>query len=411
MRTGRGFFVAILLAVGETVKPGDPMNIPSTSAPQNITSSEKTVAMLSQSSGSEYPADATKRSTSSRPTTTTIKDQSEKKPKIAVSSSASASLRRIKKEYKDVVQMGICYDWVKGRLITSSTTNRDSADVQLIVVGPLATNLRHWHFSFRGVKNSLYESGIYHGRILLPKDYPTSPPRVQLMTPSGRFKPFADICLSASAFHPESWTPQWTVLSLVHALRLHMLTNPQEIGGVMSSVDDTLEYARRSLIWKIAWIVGSTKIVVDHATLIQQGALAIDMDQNEPEATVVLNQASLDVAEVLKTQEGVQEAPGTETRVNGLDMDGSAVDVAVPWDQNDVALAVKTVDNVLPKDRQKRRKAKASHAKVSPTVRIEQRGESTTLVGSIVLTFSKLLSTPMARRLLMVVVVWMISKR
>jgi hypothetical protein len=172
-----------------------------------------------------------------------------------------------------------------------------------------------------------------------------------------------------------------------------------------------LEYARRSLIWKIAWIVGSTKIVVDHATLIQQGALAIDMDQNEPEATVVLNQASLDVAEVLKTQEGVQEAPGTETRVNGLDMDGSAVDVAVPWDQNDVALAVKTVDNVLPKDRQKRRKAKASHAKVSPTVRIEQRGESTTLVGSIVLTFSKLLSTPMARRLLMVVVVWMISKR
>jgi ubiquitin-protein ligase len=280
MRTPGWLLVAALLAVGETINPGTTKNIPSYSSPtstttttttlQNVTSSSSSndddddIVVVGPSAGSQDPPAPkdTFISTSSTTATATLKiPPTVKKRKQVISGTASASLRRIKKEYKDVVQMGICYDWVKGRLITSSTThrdNKDNADVQFIVVGPLATNLRHWHFSFRGVKNSLYESGIYHGRILLPKDYPKSPPRVQLMTPSGRFKPFADICLSASAFHPESWTPQWTVLSLVHGLRLHMLTNPQEIGGVMSSADDILEYARRSRAWKFAWMVGTT---------------------------------------------------------------------------------------------------------------------------------------------------------
>jgi ubiquitin-conjugating enzyme E2 J1 len=34
----------------------------------------------------------------------------------------------------------------------------------------------------------------------------------------------ADICLSASAFHQETWQPAWTVRTLVSALRAHMAT-------------------------------------------------------------------------------------------------------------------------------------------------------------------------------------------
>ena len=120
-----------------------------------------------------------------------------------------------------------------------------------IRVGPFRNNMLHWHFSIQGPKNSVYENGIYHGRIILPKSYPLSPPRVQLLTPSGRFIPGDDICLSASAFHPETWTPRWTILSLIEALRIHMLTTANEIGGVHASDESRRKFAAHSRSWKM----------------------------------------------------------------------------------------------------------------------------------------------------------------
>ena len=416
MQRSRGPFwlvVAALLGVGETAKPSSTSStkhIPSYSTMQNVTSSSNhDVVILGQSAASDHPSEDT---LNSKKSPTTIKVQPEKKRKPAVSGTASASLRRIKKEYKDVVQMGICYDWVKGRLITSSTTNRDSTDVKVIVLGPLATNLRHWHFSFRGVKNSLYESGIYHGRILLPKDYPKSPPRVQLMTPSGRFKPFADICLSASAFHPESWTPQWTVLSLVHGLRLHMLTNPQEIGGVVSSADDTLEHARRSLAWRFAWIVGATKIVVDHATLMEQGALAIDFDHNEPGIKEPLKE--LHSESTLTSRGRVQEGSGEGTSVKQImAIDTDTCPRSFSSDEN---IAIREIrrsdkDSRGNEKNEKNRRRKPSHSMTPPIVETQSRIGNSEWVGRITVMVSKALATPVARSLLFLAVIWMFSKQ
>jgi ubiquitin-protein ligase len=192
-------------------------------------------------------------------------------------SQASVTLRRIKKEYKDAVEMGIAYNWSKGCPVKSKSQITEHH--LPLCIGPLATNLRHWHFSFKGC--GMYGSGLYHGRIMLPKDYPLTPPRVQLWTPSGRFVPYHDICLSASAYHPESWTPRWTVLSLVQALRLHMLTNSQEIGGMTSSGEDTFEYAEKSVTWKLEWKAGKVMIVVDHGEMIRQGAILMQEEEEE----------------------------------------------------------------------------------------------------------------------------------
>ena len=195
-------------------------------------------------------------------------------PPSASPPKSSATLRRIKKEYYDAVSMGICYDWAKQKLVKpkeAATTNQEYQ--KLICLGPLVSNLRHWHFSFRGC--GIYEKGIYHGRIILPKDYPATPPRVQLWTPSGRFVPQHDICLSDSSYHPESWTPRWTVLSLVQALRLHMLTNPQEIGGKLSSREETEEYARESLTWWARFGAGKKMIEINHALLLRQEVLSL----------------------------------------------------------------------------------------------------------------------------------------
>lgn len=164
-------------------------------------------------------------------------------------------LRRIKNEWKQIIKLGVAYDWVSKQTITPRDKKSISDDhfykYNYVRIGPFRNNLLHWHFSIQGPKNSVYEEGIYHGRIILPKDYPGSPPRVQVLTPSGRFIPGDDICLSASAFHPESWTPRWTIISLVEALRMHMLTTANEIGGMNSSYETRKKLALFSRKWKM----------------------------------------------------------------------------------------------------------------------------------------------------------------
>ncbi|CAH0492704.1 unnamed protein product [Peronospora farinosa] len=53
---------------------------------------------------------------------------------------------------------------------------------------PLETNMFDWHFTLRGPHDTEFEGGIYHGRIILPSDYPFKPPNIILLTPNGRFE-------------------------------------------------------------------------------------------------------------------------------------------------------------------------------------------------------------------------------
>ena len=62
------------------------------------------------------------------------------------------------------------------------------------------------------------QGGIYHGRILMPAEYPFKPPAFMMLTPSGRFETGIKICLSISSHHPESWQPSWSVRSALVAL-------------------------------------------------------------------------------------------------------------------------------------------------------------------------------------------------
>lgn len=49
---------------------------------------------------------------------------------------------------------------------------------------PLEDNLFDWHFTMRGQPSSDFEGGIYHGRIILPPEYPMKPPNIILLTVS-----------------------------------------------------------------------------------------------------------------------------------------------------------------------------------------------------------------------------------
>lgn len=76
---------------------------------------------------------------------------------------------------------------------------------------PLETDIFEWHFTIRGPPNSVYANGMYHGRIVLPTQYPLRPPNFRFTTPSGRFEVNREICLSISGFHEETWQPAWGI--------------------------------------------------------------------------------------------------------------------------------------------------------------------------------------------------------
>ena len=185
--------------------------------------------------------------------------------------------------------MGIAYDWVNQRHIKRKTKGKQRQvrnNDAIICLGPIISDIRQWHFSFRGAGDGVYSRGIYHGVILLPKDYPLSPPSVSMWTPSGRFVPHKSICLTATNYHPESWTPRWSIQGLVNALRLHMLTKPDEIGGMTADADEILEFARQSLDWKVTWTQTNsnnkkTRITVDHGLLLQEGVLSLGLEHTD----------------------------------------------------------------------------------------------------------------------------------
>jgi ubiquitin-protein ligase len=125
-------------------------------------------------------------------------------------------------------------------------TSMDECGVRL---APLSSNLLEWHFSFTGVQDSAYDGGVYHGRIRLHPEYPRKAPSISMLTPTGRWEVGKEICLSASAYHQETWDMNWNLRTLVMSLRGFILSQPREIGGILTTSDKQRELAASSRDW------------------------------------------------------------------------------------------------------------------------------------------------------------------
>eukprot|EP00897_Mesotaenium_endlicherianum_P003393 jgi/Mesen1/3081/ME000183S02131 len=108
---------------------------------------------------------------------------------------------------------------------------------------PIEEDIFEWQFAIHGPPDTEFEGGIYHGRIILPAEYPLKPPAFMLLTPSGRFEVQTKICLSISQHHPEQWQPSWSVRTALVALVAFMPTKPD---GALGSLDYT-KVERRKL--------------------------------------------------------------------------------------------------------------------------------------------------------------------
>jgi len=102
---------------------------------------------------------------------------------------------------------------------------------------PNSENLLEIHFSLRGPLETEYEGGWYHGRLILPKQYPYKPPKVQLLTESGRFETNKDICFSFTNFHPETWSPAVGLGPIVIALQSLFTAYDEHAVGMIEKID------------------------------------------------------------------------------------------------------------------------------------------------------------------------------
>ncbi len=118
-------------------------------------------------------------------------------------------------------------------------------------VYPLNENLFEWHFTIAGAVATPYEGGLYHGKIILPQDYPLKPPSIVFNTPNGRFETGVTICLSITGYHPEAWQPIWGIKGALMGI-IGFMSDGYAVhtGGIRSSDSDIRRLASASPSYK-----------------------------------------------------------------------------------------------------------------------------------------------------------------
>lgn len=121
----------------------------------------------------------------------------------------------------------------------------------IITVSPNESNILEMHYVLEGSHDTPYAGGVYHGKLIFPKEYPLKPPSVMMCTPSGRFQTNRRLCLSMSDFHPESWNPMWSISTILRGLYSFMIESNPTLGSIETSAATKKKYAAASLEYNV----------------------------------------------------------------------------------------------------------------------------------------------------------------
>lgn len=118
-----------------------------------------------------------------------------------------------------------------------------------ILAQPNDENILEWHYVITGPPKTPYEGGQYHGMLRFPSEYPFKPPSISIITPNGRFACNTRLCLSMSDYHPDTWNPAWSVLTILTGLLSFMTGDEQTTGSISSSDSVKRKLALDSKKW------------------------------------------------------------------------------------------------------------------------------------------------------------------
>lgn len=152
---------------------------------------------------------------------------------------------------------------------------------------PLPSNILEWHYTVLGPENSPYEGGMYHGKLVFPREYPFKPPSIYMLTPSGRFKCNTRLCLSISDFHPDTWNPAWSVSTILTGLLSFMLEKSPTLGSL-----ETSDYTKRQLAAQSKQFNLQNKTYCDLFPDIVEGIRQEELQRNSSNALTSGQQAT-----------------------------------------------------------------------------------------------------------------------
>jgi len=187
---------------------------------------------------------------------------------------------------------------------------------------PIEDNLFEWHFTVLGPSGTEFEGGLYHGRILLPTEYPMKPPNIILLTPNGRFETNKKICLSISGHHPETWQPSWSIRTALLALIAFMPTPSNgTIGAIDYSAEERQALARKSQAWECS-VCGKLSNILSKTSTGNILGKAVTQDETNFIQNVVFKAEELNTNNVLETE------PTRNVETNDIEVEAAQVNQA-----------------------------------------------------------------------------------
>jgi ubiquitin-protein ligase len=108
-------------------------------------------------------------------------------------------------------------------------------------------NILDWYCIIHDLNEDEYINGEYIFNIRMSPNYPFEPPEFFFLTPNGRFDTKKKLCFSNSSYHKESWSPMWTIKTIILGfLSFFLEKNSSGIGHLTTSVDDKKILANNS---------------------------------------------------------------------------------------------------------------------------------------------------------------------
>eukprot|EP00729_Bicosta_minor_P019205 gene19205-16842_t len=147
--------------------------------------------------------------------------------------------------------------------------------------------------------------GRYHGRIILPVEYPMKPPNIVMLTPNGRFEVGKKICLSFSAHHPESWQPAWGIRAMMLALIAFLPTKGE---GAIAALDWTPEERKKCAESSKRWKCPDCGLLMSEA--LSETPTAVCLSAADKAAVAAMSAAGFAAPRSRTTSEASSAAAG-----------------------------------------------------------------------------------------------------
>ena len=114
---------------------------------------------------------------------------------------------------------------------------------------PDPDNMLEWYFLIHSLDKPY--TGEYIGLISIPDRYPFQPPKIKMLTPSGRFNTDEDICTTFTNYHQETWSPSWNLRFIVMGFVSFMLDDDHGVGSILRTSKERQEIANQSFDYNL----------------------------------------------------------------------------------------------------------------------------------------------------------------